>query len=229
MQLVSKRVYIMGASRGPFEPEFSELPDQIAVFPLSGALLLPGGRLPLNIFEPRYLSMVRDVMAQPHRLIGMIQSRDDIEDNKLFDVGCAGRISSYSETDDGRVLITLSGTSRFRLLDCFSGAEGYRLARVSWSEFRSDLEPCETEICREHLIDVLRYYFKLKGYTVDWDHIQNCEDEKLVSTLSMICPFEVPEKQALLESVDLASRAELLIAILEMANHSEDDDQGAKH
>ncbi len=229
MQLVSKRVYVMGASRGPFEPEFSELPDQIAVFPLSGALLLPGGRLPLNIFEPRYLSMVRDVMAQPHRLIGMIQSRDDIEDNKLFDVGCAGRISSYSETDDGRVLITLSGTSRFRLLDCFSGAEGYRLARVSWSEFRSDLEPCETEICREHLIDVLRYYFKLKGYTVDWDHIQNCEDEKLVSTLSMICPFEVPEKQALLESVDLASRAELLIAILEMANHSEDDDQGAKH
>ena len=219
----------MGASRGPFEPEFSELPEQIAVFPLSGALLLPGGRLPLNIFEPRYLSMVRDVMSQPHRLIGMIQSRDDIEDSKLFDVGCAGRISSYSETDDGRMLITLAGTSRFRLLDYFNDAAGYRLARVSWSEFKSDLVPCETEICREHLIDVLRYYFKLKGYTVDWDHIQNCEDERLVSTLSMICPFEVPEKQALLESVDLASRAELLIAILEMASHSDNDDQGAKH
>ena len=219
----------MGTSRGPFEPEFSELPEQIAVFPLSGALLLPGGQLPLNIFEPRYLSMVRDVMSQPHRLIGMIQSRDDIEDSKLFDVGCAGRISSYSETDDGRMLITLSGTSRFRLLDYFNDAAGYRLARVSWSEFKSDLVPCETQICREHLIDVLRYYFKLKGYTVDWDHVQNCEDEKLVSTLSMICPFEVPEKQALLESVDLASRAELLIAILEMASHSDRDDQGAKH
>ena len=219
----------MGASRGPFEPEYSELPGQIPVFPLSGALLLPGGRLPLNIFEPRYLSMVRDVMAQPHRLIGMIQSRDDSEDDKLFDVGCAGRISSYSETDDGRMLITLSGTSRFRLLDCDGGAAGYRLASVSWSEFKSDLVPCETEISREHLIDVLRNYFNLKGFTVDWDHIQNCEDERLVSTLSMICPFEVPEKQALLESVDLTSRAELLIAILEMASHSEHDDQSAKH
>ena len=219
----------MGASRGPFEPEYSELPAKIPVFPLSGALLLPGGRLPLNIFEPRYLSMVRDVMAQPHRLIGMIQSRDDSEGENLFEVGCAGRISNYSETDDGRLLISLSGTSRFRLLGCDNGAAGYRLASVSWSEFKSDLVPCETEICREHLIDVLRNYFNLKGYTVDWDHIQNCGDERLVSTLSMICPFEVSEKQALLESVDLESRAELLIAILEMASHSENDDQVAKH
>ena len=219
----------MGASRGPFEPEFSELPSQIPVFPLSGALLLPGGRLPLNIFEPCYLSMVRDAMAQTHRLIGMIQSRDDEQDYGLYDVGCAGRISSYSETDDGRMLITLSGTSRFRLLDCDDGASGYQLACISWSEFKSDLVPCETEIGRGHLIDVLRHYFKLKGYTVDWDHIQNCENEKLVSTLSMICPFEIPEKQALLESTDLASRAELLIAMLEMASHSEHDEQGAKH
>ena len=117
----------MGASRGPFEPEFSELPDQIPIFPLSGALLLPGGRLPLNIFEPRYLSMVRDAMAQPHRLIGMIQSRDDCQDNRLYDIGCAGRISSYSETDDGRMLITLTGTSRFRLLDCDDGVMGIAL------------------------------------------------------------------------------------------------------
>ena len=219
----------MGASRGPFEPEFSELPDQIPIFPLSGALLLPGGRLPLNIFEPRYLSMVRDAMAQPHRLIGMIQSRDDCQDNRLYDIGCAGRISSYSETDDGRMLITLTGTSRFRLLDCDDGVNGYRLARICWSEFKSDLMPCETKIGRDHLIDVLRQYFKLKGYSVDWDHIQDCENEKLVSTLSMICPFEIAEKQALLESVDLASRAELLIAILEMASHSENDEQGAKH
>ena len=219
----------MVASRGPFEPEFSELPGQIPVFPLSGALLLPGGRLPLNIFEPCYLSMVRDAMAQPHRLIGMIQSPNESEDASLFDVGCAGRISSYSETDDGRMLITLSGTSRFRLLDCDDGAGGYRLARVSWSEFKSDLVPCETVIGRDHLINVLRHYFKLKGYTVDWDHIQDCEDERLVSTLSMICPFEVSEKQALLESADLASRAELLIAILEMASHSDHDEQGAKH
>ena len=219
----------MGASRGPFEPEFSELPGRIPIFPLSGALLLPGGRLPLNIFEPRFLCMVRDAMTQPHRLIGMIQSRDDSEEDSLYDVGCAGRISNYSETDDGRILITLSGTARFRLLDFDDGAGGYRLARVSWSEFKSDLMPSETEIGREHLIDVLRQYFKLKGYTVDWDHLQDCEDEKLVSTLSMICPFEIPEKQALLESTDLTSRSELLIAILEMASHSEHDEQGAKH
>ncbi len=219
----------MGASRGPFEPEFSELPGEIPLFPLSGALLLPGGQLPLNIFEPRFLSMVRDAMAQPHRLIGMIQSRDDSEDGSLYDVGCAGRISSYSETDDGRMLIKLSGTSRFRLLDCDDGSGGYRLARISWSEFECDLMPCEAEIGRDHLIEVLRHYFKLKGYTVDWDHLKDCEDEKLVSTLSMICPFEISEKQALLESRDLASRSELLIAILEMASHSEHDEQGARH
>ena len=219
----------MGASRGPFEPKFSELPSQIPVFPLSGALLLPGGRMPLNIFEPRYLSMVRDAMAKPHRLIGMIQSRHDSEDDTLFDVGCAGRVSSYSEIDDGRMLITLSGTSRFRLLECDDVNGGYRLARVSWSEFKSDLVPCEKEIGRDHLINVLRHYFKLKGYTVDWEHIQDCEDERLVSTLSMICPFEVSEKQALLESTDLVSRAELLIAILEMASHSEHNEQVAKH
>jgi len=219
----------MGTSRGPFEPEFSELPHQIPIFPLSGALLLPGGRLPLNIFEPRYLSMVRDAMAQPHRLIGMIQSRDESEQEALYHIGCAGRISSYSETDDGRMVITLSGTSRFRLLDCENVEDGYHLARVSWTDFKADLTLTETQIDRDHLIDVLRHYFKLKGYTVDWDHIQDCENEKLVSTLSMICPFEIAEKQALLESVDLASRAELLIAILEMASHSENDEQGAKH
>lgn len=127
------------------------------------------------------------------------------------------------------MMITLSGTSRFRLLDCDNGDEGYRLARVSWSEFKADLTPADAQINRDHLIDVLRYYFKLKGYTVDWDHIQDCEDERLVSTLSMICPFEVSEKQALLESPDLTARTELLVAILEMASHSEHDEQGAKH
>ena len=154
--------------------------------------------------------------------MGMIQSRDDSEDDKLFDVGCAGR-KQYSETDDGRMLITCQFYP-FSSIDCDNGAAGYRLARISWSEFKSDLVPCETEICREHLIEVLRHCFNLKGYTVDWDNIQNCEDEKLVSTLSMICPFEVSEKQAFLR-VWLASRADLLIAILEMASHSENDEQ----
>ena len=218
----------MATTRGPFEPEFSELPRRIPIFPLPSALLLPGGKLPLNIFEPRYLAMVRDCLIQPHRLIGMIQPRADEEDN-LYDIGCAGRISHYSESDEGRLLITLSGTLRFRILDIEEVGDGYKMATVSWTDFKTDLVPDESAIDRAILIENLRHYFELKGYSADWEHIGNCEDERLVTTLSMICPFDVPEKQALLECPDLTQRAKLLIAILEMASHADDDDNTAKH
>ena len=218
----------MATTRGPFEPEFSELPRRIPVFPLPSALLLPGGKLPLNIFEPRYLAMVRDCLIQPHRLIGMIQPRADEEDN-LYDIGCAGRISNYGESDDGRLLITLSGTLRFRILDIEEVGDGYKMATVSWTDFKMDLMPDESKIDRAILIENLRHYFELKGYSADWEHIGNCEDERLVTTLSMICPFDVPEKQALLECPDLNQRAKLLIAILEMASHADDDEITAKH
>ena len=218
----------MATTRGPFEPEFFELPRRIPVFPLSSALLLPGGKLPLNIFEPRYLAMVRDCLIQPHRLIGMIQPRADEEDN-LYDIGCAGRISNYGESDDGRLLITLSGTLRFRILDIEEVGDGYKMATVSWTDFKMDLMPDESKIDRAILIENLRHYFELKGYSADWEHIGNCEDERLVTTLSMICPFDVPEKQALLECLDLNQRAKLLIAILEMASHADDDENTAKH
>ena len=218
----------MATTRGPFEPEFSELPRRIPVFPLSSALLLPGGKLPLNIFEPRYLAMVRDCLIQPHRLIGMIQPRADEEDN-LYDIGCAGRISNYGESDDGRLLITLSGTLRFRILDIEEVGDGYKMATVSWTDFKMDLMPDESKIDRAILIENLRHYFELKGYSADWEHIGNCEDERLVTTLAMICPFDVPEKQALLECPDLNQRAKLLIAILEMASHADDDENTAKH
>ena len=218
----------MATTRGPFEPEFSELPRRIPVFPLPSALLLPGGKLPLNIFEPRYLAMVRDCLIQPHRLIGMIQPRADEEDN-LYDIGCAGRISNYGESDDGRLLITLSGTLRFRILDIEEVGDGYKMATVSWTDFKMDLMPDESKIDRAILIENLRLYFELKGYSADWEHIGNCEDERLVTTLSMICPFDVPEKQALLECPDLNQRAKLLIAILEMASHADDDENTAKH
>ena len=218
----------MATTRGPFEPEFSELPRRIPVFPLHSALLLPGGKLPLNIFEPRYLAMVRDCLIQPHRLIGMIQPRADEEDN-LYDIGCAGRISNYGESDDGRLLITLSGTLRFRILDIEEVGDGYKMATVSWTDFKMDLMPDESKIDRAILIENLRHYFELKGYSADWEHIGNCEDERLVTTLSMICPFDVPEKQALLECPDLNQRAKLLIAILEMASHADDDENTAKH
>ena len=218
----------MATTRGPFEPEFSELPRRIPVFPLPSALLLPGGKLPLNIFEPRYLAMVRDCLIQPHRLIGMIQPREDEEDN-LYDIGCAGRISNYGESDDGRLLITLSGTLRFRILDIEEVGDGYKMATVSWTDFKMDLMPDESKIDRAILIENLRHYFELKGYSADWEHIGNCEDERLVTTLSMICPFDVPEKQALLECPDLNQRTKLLIAILEMASHADDDENTAKH
>ncbi|MDC1135799.1 LON peptidase substrate-binding domain-containing protein [Alphaproteobacteria bacterium] len=218
----------MATTRGPFEPEFSELPRQIPIFPLPSALLLPGGKLPLNIFEPRYLAMVRDCLVQPHRLIGMVQPRADEEDN-LYEIGCAGRISSYGESDDGRLLITLSGTLRYRLLDIHEVEDGYKMANVSWIDFKNDLIPDESQIDRALLIENLRHYFELKGYSADWEHIGNCEDEKLVTTLSMICPFDVPEKQALLECPDLNQRVKLLIAILEMASHADDDESTAKH
>ena len=218
----------MATTRGPYEPEFSELPRRIPVFPLPSALLLPGGKLPLNIFEPRYLAMVRDCLIQPHRLIGMIQPRADEEDN-LYDIGCAGRISNYGESDDGRLLITLSGTLRFRILDIEEVGDGYKMATVSWTDFKMDLMPDESKIDRAILIENLRHYFELKGYSADWEHIGICEDERLVTTLSMICPFDVPEKQALLECPDLNQRTKLLIAILEMASHADDDEITAKH
>ena len=125
---------------GHLSPNFSELPRQIPVFPLPSALLLPGGKLPLNIFEPRYLAMVRDCLTRPHRLIGMIQPRADEEDN-LYEIGCAGRISNYGESDDGRLLITLSGTARFRILDIEEVRDGYKMATVSWTDFKADLVP----------------------------------------------------------------------------------------
>jgi len=219
----------MSGSRGPFEPEYGELPRQLPIFPLPGALLLPGGKLPLNIFEPRYLSMVRDCLAQPHRLIGMIQTRADDDEAALYEIGCAGRISNYAESDDGRILITLSGTARFRLLSEQEGADGYRTASVSWSDYRSDLTPDTAAIDRKKLTAELRRYFDIKGFSADWAHIENCEDERLVTTLSMICPFDVPEKQALLEADNLAARAKLLIAILELSGHCEGDEQAARH
>lgn len=219
----------MTISRGPFEHNFSDLPAQIPLFPLPGALLLPGGRLSLTIFEPRYLVMIHQALARPHRLIGMIQTRDNQADGQLYDIGCAGRISHYSETDDGQLDIILSGTSRFCIERVINLEEGYKQADISFAKFKKDLLPDHTKIDRRHLIHVLRRYFKHKGYTIDLKHSENCADEKLISSLSMICPLTILEKQALLESADLSSRTELLIAILEMASHGEGDERSAKH
>ena len=215
-------------SRGPFEPLFGELPLSIPLFPLSGALLLPGGRLPLNIFEPRYLAMIQDAMATPHRLIGMIQPQGN---DGYYEIGCAGRIVEYSESDDGRMLISLAGSARFACHDTRLQEAGYLTGDVNFNGFEADLVPDSLAIDRDKLVGILKTYFDVKGFSADWSHIEECEDERLVTTLSMICPFGNTEKQALLEASDLASRTQLLIAMLEMSvlsqSHGEADNDGA--
>jgi len=214
--------------RGPFEPSFKDLPSRIPVFPLTGALLLPGGTLPLNIFEPKYIAMVRDVIADPLRLIGMIQPNKEQATNPYYLVGCAGRISSFSEQDDGRILITLSGCIRFSAISFSECASGYLIADVDWDKFTEDLSIDEAPIDRTTLSAILRQYFDAKGFQVDWSQLEACSDERLVSTLCMICPFNGAEKQALLEVENLSRRAELLTTILQMSCH-DDNAENAKH
>jgi hypothetical protein len=210
-------------SRGPFEPRFEDLPADLPVFPLAGVLLLPGGRLPLNIFEPRYLNMTADAMAAPGRLIGMVQPMEGAPGDALHRVGCAGRICSFQETDDGRYLITLAGVARFKLRDELASLRGYRRVAADWTPFADDLTPEKVapgSVDRARLIEGLRGFFKQQGITANWDSIAQCLDERLVTSLAMVCPFTAIEKQALLEASGVADRAAQMIAMIEMAAHS---------
>ena len=194
----------------PFSTRFEELPATLPVFPLSGVLLLPRGKLPLNIFEPRYLAMTQDALGAG-RLIGMIQPRradDPAAVPELYEVGCAGRISQFGETDDGRFLITLTGVCRFAILGELASMRGYRRAQVDWERFRDDLAPPPAiELDRDGLVERLKRYFDAQGIKADWNSIGATPDERLVTTLSMICPFEPGEKQGLLECPTLAAAA----------------------
>lgn len=206
----------------------SDLPDNIPIFPLPSAVLLPGGHLPLNIFEPRYLAMVESALATPDRLIGMVQPSTD--DGNLFDIGCAGRISSFQETDDGHLMIALTGVCRFKLNHHDQTAAGYREADVDWQPFGEDLNRNDNVIDdRQNLLDVMRRYFKVRGFEADWDQIEQSENEQILNTLAMVCPFDVAEKQALLEANDASHRAVLLVAMMEMALHEEDSGNDARH
>ena len=204
------------------------LPTQIPIFPLPNALLLPGGQLPLNIFEPRYLAMVDDALGHPDRLIGMVQPME--EQNSLFGIGCAGRIGYFQETDDGRYMIALNGVCRFRLGGHEQTEPGYRLADVSWDEFAADLQdPLGGIADRDRMFTIMRRYFAARGFDADWDQIERSEDGQILNTLAMVCPFEVAEKQALLEADGMARRADLLIAMMEMALHEDDGGNDARH
>ena len=204
------------------------LPSDIPIFPLPNALLLPEGQLPLNIFEPRYLAMIEDALGSPGRLIGMVQPVGDAGD--LFGIGCAGRISYFQETGDGRFMIALNGVCRFRLAGHHLTERGYRRATVSWDEFISDLENGEGGIAdRDRMFAVMRRYFDTQGFEADWDQIERSDDSAILNTLAMVCPFDVAEKQALLEAEGVRSRADLLIAMMEMALHGDEDQNDARH
>ncbi len=201
------------------------LPAAIPVFPLSGALLLPNGVLPLNIFEPRYLAMVRDAMAASgaaNRVIGMIQPRGDGEPPPLFEIGCLGRISDFRETDDGRILIALAGITRFRIQAELDRTTPYRQVMVDYHGFggdRSDPEPLAAA-ARAALEEVLRTYLDGQGLSADWEAVKAADDEALVTTLATVCPFDPAEKQALLEAENLPDRAATLTALMTFAQGS---------
>jgi Lon protease-like protein len=205
---------------GPFDTPFESLPGRLPVFPLSGALLLPRCRLPLNIFEPRYLKMTEDALAVD-RLIGIVQPvnvNSDASAPPLFETGCAGRITSFSETDDGRILIILTGVSRFRVAEELDAGAPYRQVAPDWQAFRQDLvEPADGAIDRDRLYASLRVYFEARDLDTDWDVLQDATDENLVNSLAMSCPFNVTEKQALLEADDLSERGQLMLSLLDMA------------
>jgi Lon protease-like protein len=196
----------------------SDLPIAIPVFPLPGALLLPRAKLPLHIFEPRYLAMIEDVMKTPERLLGMIQPNGG---RGLHRIGCAGRLTAFSETEDGRYMITLTGISRFRLIDEVEGFTPYRKFNASWDGFERDLGPVErdSEMDRDVLLSLLERFFEDKGLSTDWDGIRDAEDELLINSLSMLCPFEPEDRQALLEAPELAQRRETLITLISYALH----------
>jgi uncharacterized protein len=204
------------AYRGP-----GDLPELIPVFPLAGALLLPRGQMPLNIFEPRYVAMVDDALAG-RRLIGMIQPdpahRRSQASPKLYRIGCVGRITQFGETGDGRYLIELTGVARFTIVEEPTVATLYRQCRVDYAPFADDFvaRKGEAAVDRKALLAALAAFLKANDLKADWDGIENAPNEALVNALAMMSPYGAAEKQALLEAPDLKTRAEILVAVTEI-------------
>jgi uncharacterized protein len=200
-----------------------DLPNVIPVFPLPGALLLPRGQMPLNIFEPRYLAMIDDALRSDHRLIGMIQpdpAHPGRDQNKphLFQIGCLGRLTQFAESGDGRYLIQLTGVSRFRIVEELLVETLYRQCRVTYHPFADDFKARkgEDEVDRKSLLRALTSFLKANNLKADWDGIENAPNEALVNALAMMSPYDAAEKQAMLEAPDLKTRAEILIAVTEI-------------
>jgi Lon protease-like protein len=204
--------------RGP-----ADLPEIIPVFPLPGALLLPRGQMPLNIYEPRYLSMVDDAFRDGHRLIGMIQpdvahSPKDSDKPALFSVGCIGRITQLAESGDGRYILELTGITRFKVLEELEVLTAYRQCKVDYFTFVDDFTARmgEDAVNREALLVALADFLKANNLKVDWEGVESAPNEALVNALAMMSPYGPAEKQAMLEAPDLKTRAEILVAVTEM-------------
>ena len=198
-----------------------DLPQTIPVFPLDGALLLPRAQLPLNIFEPRYLQMIGSAMAGD-RMIGMIQTDNtgpDQDPPALCEIGCAGRITNYAETPDQRILITLTGISRFRVQKEQTSTQVFRSVAADFEFFKDDLIAGlgEEDVDREGLLTAFRSYLDVNELQADWEEVTSVSNETLVNALAMMSPYQARDKQALLEAIDLKSRAEVLVALTAMA------------
>lgn len=222
----------MSARTAPFS-RLGDLPTTLPVFPLTGVLLLPRGRLPLNIFEPRYLAMVEDALASRDRLIGMIQPREPGREGMtradgtipppapLYGTGCAGRIVGFQETEDGRYLLTLQGVCRFDVGEELATTRGYRRVVPDFARWQGDLVPEASGATvgafdRDRLLRALRAYFAARDITTDWNAIADTPDERLITTLAMLCPFAPQEQQALLEYPTTTERGRAMIALIEM-------------
>ncbi len=198
----------------------TDLPETIPIFPLPGALLLPRAKLPLHVFEPRYLQMLEDVLKTPQRLIGMVQPCPvPGRDKGLHTIGCVGRVTQFSETEDGRYLVTLSGISRYRIIREVDGFTPYRRCEVSWAGFERDLGKVENDSGFERAVflDLLERFLSAKLMSTDWDTLKDAEEELLINSLSMLLDFDPEEKQALLEAPSLSTRRETLVTLIEFS------------
>ena len=206
-------------------PEKIDLPTAIPIFPLPKAVLLPRSRLPLHIFEPRYLAMVEDCLKTPNRLIGMVQPTG--ADDRLHTIGCAGKLTQFSETEDGRYMITLTGVSRYRIENEIDGFTPYRRFNVSWDSFEKDRESPiqDSKFDRKSFFELLKKFLEGEGLSTDWETLQQADNELLINSLSMMLDFDLEDKQALLEAPSLQTRRETLTTLFEFSLRGGSDDE----
>jgi Lon protease-like protein len=205
-------------TRSPFFPAFEYLPNAIPIFPLAGVVVMPGVQLPLNIFEPRYLNMVQDALASDH-LIGMVQPVRDTDDEEVLlqRVGSAGRITSYSESNDGRIVMVLTGVCRFGVHEEIDECKGYRRVIADWARFAVDYDEEGVQLTnREGFLEILENYIEVRGLEISWDDLGKLTDMPLINLLCTHLPFEPEEKQMLIETIGLDERAELMRGLMNL-------------